>query len=92
MPTYAFTCEACGPFELIRPLAESAAPARCPGCATIGERVFTPPALALLDEPTRRALDEEHRSAHEPDVVGERRAGRPLPHRHEPSPPWVLSH
>ena len=91
MAIYAFTCTRCGPFELMRPMAESAAPARCPSCGAAARRVFTPPGLALLAAPMRRVLDEEHRSAHEPDVVTERR-GRPMPHRHEPAPPWVLSH
>jgi len=91
VPIYAFTCEGCGPFELMRPMAESAAPARCPSCGAGARRVFTPPGLALLAAPLRRMLDEEHRSAHEPDVVTERR-GRSMPHRHEPAPPWVLSH
>lgn len=91
MPIYAFTCSACGPFELLRPMAEAGDPACCPNCGGGVRRVFTPPGLALLDAPIRRALDEEHKSAHEPEVVAERR-GRPLPHRHEPAPPWVLSH
>jgi putative FmdB family regulatory protein len=88
---YAFTCEACGPFELSRPMAEAAAPARCPSCGTRARRVFTPPGLALLAKPMRRMLDEEDRSAHAPAVARERR-GHPLPHRHEAAPPWVLSH
>ena len=91
MAIYAFTCEDCGPFELSRPMAEAAAPARCPGCGTTARRVFAPPGLSLLAAPMRRALNEEDKSAHVPDVVTQRR-GRPLPHRHEPSPPWVLSH
>jgi putative FmdB family regulatory protein len=92
MPVYAFTCEACGPFDLARPMAESGAPARCPSCGADAGRVYTPPGIALLDRPVRRALDVEEKSAHEPDVLAEKRPGRPLPHRHEPSPPWVLSH
>jgi len=91
MAIYAFTCEACGSFELSRPMAEAGTPANCPNCGTTARRVFTPPGLSLLAAPMRRVLTEEDRSAHEPDVVAERR-GRPLPHRHEPSPPWVLSH
>jgi putative FmdB family regulatory protein len=91
MAIYAFMCEDCGPFELLRPMAEAGAPAECPRCGTTARRVFTPPGLALLAAPMRRALNEEDKSAHEPDVVTQRR-GRPLPHRHEPSPPWVLSH
>jgi putative FmdB family regulatory protein len=88
---YAFTCEGCGPFELSRPMAEAAAPARCPSCGTRARRVFSPPGLTLLARPLRRVLEEEDRSAHAPDVVSER-CGRPLPHPHEQSPPWVLSH
>jgi len=91
MAIYAFTCEGCGPFELLRPMAEAGAPAECPRCGTTARRVFTPPGLALLAAPMRRVLNEEDKSAHAPDVVTQRR-GRPLPHRHEPSPPWVLSH
>jgi hypothetical protein len=53
--------------------------------------VFTPPGLRLLVKPLRGALEREEKSAHEPDVVSAK-VGRPLPHRHDPSPPWVLSH
>lgn len=91
MALYAFTCEGCGPFELLRPMTEAAAPARCPSCGMSARRVFTPPGLALLATPMRRMLDEEDRSAHAPDVVRERH-GQPLPHPHEAAPPWVLSH
>jgi hypothetical protein len=72
-------------------MAEAAAPARCPSCGDEARRVFSPPGLALLARPLRTALDAEEKSAHEPGVAT-RKTGRPLPHRHEPSPPWVLSH
>lgn len=91
MPVYAFTCTGCGAFELSRPMAEAAAPARCPACGGEARRVFTPPGLALLARPVRRALEVEEKSAHEPDVVSTKR-GRPMGHRHGPAPPWVLSH
>jgi putative FmdB family regulatory protein len=91
MAIYAFTCTGCGPFELSRPMAEAAAAARCPSCGATARRVYTPPGLARLAAPLRGVLDAEDRSAHEPEVASARR-GRPLPHRHEPSPPWVLSH
>jgi putative FmdB family regulatory protein len=91
VPIYAFTCEACGAFEVTRPGAESAAPAACPRCGADGRRVFTPPGLALLSKPLRGLMDREEKSGHEPDVVAGK-TGRPLPHRHEPRPPWVLSH
>jgi len=91
MPLYAFRCAACGGFELLRPMAQAAAPAPCPTCATEARRVFTPPGLALLARPARRALDMEEKSAHEPAVATEKR-GRSRAHAHGVTPPWVLSH
>jgi putative FmdB family regulatory protein len=91
MPVYAFTCAGCGPFEVMRPMAEAGAPARCPGCGAGARRVFSPPGLAILARPVRLGLDMEERSTHEPEVVSEKR-GRPMPHRHAPSPPWVVGH
>jgi putative FmdB family regulatory protein len=91
MPVYAFTCEGCGHFDVIRPMAEAGEPARCPGCGSDARRGFIPPGIALLARPVRRALDIEEKSAHEPEVVSEK-SGRPTPHRHAPSPPWALGH
>jgi putative FmdB family regulatory protein len=91
MPVYAFTCTACGGFELMRPMAQAAAPALCPACGTEARRVFTPPGLARLAGPMRGALGMEEKSAHEPAVVTEKR-GRPRAHAHGATPPWVLSH
>jgi putative FmdB family regulatory protein len=95
MPVYEFSCGECGSFDLVRPVADVEAPAECPSCGTRARRRFTPPGLALLDRPMRRALDSEEKSAHEPAVVSERR-GRPLPHRHghgHGAPmPWVVGH
>jgi putative FmdB family regulatory protein len=91
MPIYAFTCARCGSFELMRPVEEAAAPVACATCGEDARRVFTPPGLARVARPMRRALDLEERSAHEPGVVTEKQ-GRPLPHRHPATPPWVLTH
>ena len=91
MPIYAFACEACGEFDVTRGMADAAAPAACPTCGATARRVFSPPGLALLARPMRRVLDLEEKSAHEPEVATEKR-GRPLPHRHAPTPPWVLEH
>jgi putative FmdB family regulatory protein len=91
MPVYAFTCAGCGPFDVVRPMAEAGTPVRCPGCGAEARRVFSPPGLALLARPVRLGLDMEERSAHEPQVMSEKR-GRPMPHRHAPSPPWVVGH
>jgi putative FmdB family regulatory protein len=91
VPLYAFDCAGCGPFEVVRPMAEAGLPGTCPACGAPPRRVFTPPGLPLIARPMRRALDMEEQSAHEPVVAGTKR-GRPLPHRHGPAPPWVLSH
>jgi putative FmdB family regulatory protein len=91
VPIYAFECAGCGPFELVRSMTEADSPGTCPACGVPARRVFTPPGLALLTRPLRRALDLEEKSAHEPSVVTEKR-GRPMPHRHGPAPPWMLSH
>jgi putative FmdB family regulatory protein len=91
VPIYAFRCADCGSFDLQRPMAEAGLPAPCPACGAPAERVFTPPGLALLPAPTRRALALEEKSAHEPEVVSAKR-GRPMRHGHEPAPPWVLAH
>jgi putative FmdB family regulatory protein len=91
MPIYAFICEGCGPFDIVRPIARASEAAACPTCDGEARRVFSPPGLALLARPMRRALELEEKSAHEPDVAREKR-GRPLPHRHAPAPPWVLEH
>ena len=91
MPIYAFSCANCGSFDLARPVAEAGAPATCPVCGMEARRVFTPPGLALLAKPTRSALDLEEKSAHEPGLVTQKR-GRPLPHRHGATMPWVLAH
>src|SRR5205823_9877837 len=48
VPIYAFICEGCGQFELVRPMAEASTAAACPTCGTEARRVFTPPGLALL--------------------------------------------
>lgn len=91
MPLYEFSCPACGPFELVRPMADAAAAAACPACGSEARRVLTPPHLTVLARPLRAALEWEERSAHEPDVVDEKR-GRRLPHGHAPAPPWIVGH
>jgi len=89
MPVYVFACQECGSFELARPMAEASSRTCCPTCEREARRVFTPPRLARLATPVRRALETEEASAHEPHVVTEKR-GRPLRRRREPAPPWVL--
>jgi putative FmdB family regulatory protein len=89
MPVYVFACDECGSFELTRPMTEASSRACCPGCQAEARRVFTPPRLAQLAAPMRRALETEEASGHEPRVVTEKH-GRPLRQRRPPAPPWVL--
>jgi putative FmdB family regulatory protein len=91
VPGYTFECADCGPFDLVRPMAEASTPVTCPACGASARRVFTPPGVPLLARPVRRALDLEEWSAHEPAVAATK-VGRPLPRRRWPTPPWVLSH
>jgi putative FmdB family regulatory protein len=91
VPIYAFSCGPCGPFEVTRGVADAGAPAACPTCGADARRVFTPPGLALLAKPLHGLLDLEQKSGHEPAVVSEK-TGRPRPHRHQATPPWMLSH
>ena len=69
MAIYTYSCPVCGSFDLNRPMAESSAPAVCPGCGGAGRRVFGAPALRSLDPGLRTALDAQHRSADQPAVV-----------------------
>jgi putative FmdB family regulatory protein len=69
LPTYGYRCRGCGGFDLVRPMAQAAATALCPGCGEASSRVFRAPALRALDPGLRRALDAESRSADAPQVV-----------------------
>jgi putative FmdB family regulatory protein len=69
VPTYTYSCPACGGFDLVRPMGESGAPATCPGCGRSGRRVFGAPALRSLPAGLRSALDAQHCSADAPAVV-----------------------
>jgi putative FmdB family regulatory protein len=79
MPLYAFSCDACGVFDVWRPVTDAAAD--CPTCGGPARRHFTPPGVARLPAPLRRARDREERSAHVPEVVSAP-VGRPLPFGH----------
>lgn len=69
MPTYSYRCAACGPFELVRPMAAAGAQAPCPACAGPGRRTFGAPALRHGDAGARAAIVAGERSAEAPEVV-----------------------
>ncbi|HEU4458332.1 MAG TPA: FmdB family zinc ribbon protein [Methylibium sp.] len=67
MPTYDYACAACGGFDAFRALAARNEPAACPGCGAAAPRVFaSAPRLALLDGPTRGAIEVNERARHAP--------------------------
>jgi putative FmdB family regulatory protein len=92
VPVYAFTCEACGAFEVSRPAADASRALACPTCDALARRRFTPPGVRRMPGALRVARDREERSAHVPEVVGAP-SGRPMPGGgHSHGPPWTLSH
>jgi putative FmdB family regulatory protein len=93
VPVYEYTCEACGPFELWRPVLDASAARLCPTCDAPARRRFTPPAVARTSVPLRAARDREDRSAHAPDVV-RAPSGRALPWQpgHAHGAPWTVGH
>ena len=92
MPQYAFSCAACGPFDVWRPVAEAGDPLRCPTCDAPAERLFTAPGLARMPAAIRGAREREERSAHAPEVVSTK-MGRPMPgHGHGHGAPWPHRH
>ena len=45
MPTYAYRCADCGPFDERRALAQATLPAVCPVCGGPAARAYTPPGV-----------------------------------------------
>lgn len=41
MPTYDYECRDCGPFEAFRRMADRDAPAACPRCGAVAQRLVT---------------------------------------------------
>jgi putative FmdB family regulatory protein len=72
MPMYDYACAGCGGFDAFRSSADRDLPAPCPDCGADSQRVMVAmPRLALLDSGTRRALDINERSRHEPKRSGD---------------------
>jgi putative FmdB family regulatory protein len=69
MPIYDYHCATCGPFEVRRPMNESAEPAACPKCHASTVRVLVAPRLNLMVASTRKAEIRNEKSAHAPEVV-----------------------
>ncbi|MBB3387946.1 putative FmdB family regulatory protein [Rhizobium sp. BK275] len=67
MPYYDYSCDACGPFTELRPMARSAEPCDCPTCGTPAPRAFfTTPFFAKMEMSARVAHQTNEKAAHEP--------------------------
>ena len=105
MPRYGYRCPQCGPFDLMRPMAESGAPADCPGCGQPAARTISTPYVNLMSATRRKAHQINERSSAEPGVVNRAQleehcgrsvalsgAGRCCQHDHgRPGPPKGVS-
>ncbi|KVL21169.1 FmdB family zinc ribbon protein [Burkholderia sp. MSMB1826] len=78
MPIYDFECASCGPFSVMRRIADREKPCCCPDCGAQGERVVSAPSLALMGGASRAAHATNERAAHAPRQSGD---GPPLRHR-----------
>ncbi|WP_404415616.1 zinc ribbon domain-containing protein [Vreelandella aquamarina] len=67
MPLYDYKCQEHGIFHELATLSESASPKPCPQCNTLSARVLLlPPALRSMEPATRKAIQRNERSQHEP--------------------------
>lgn len=105
MPVYDYACEACGPFTVLRPMAQFRDPHDCPDCgAACGRAFLTAPNLASMDAGRRKAFATNERSAHAPRkssghgagcgcCSGTRPKSDPTAAKGFPSGrPWMISH
>lgn len=67
MPVYDYLCDGCGPFTVMRPMAECDEPHDCPDCGGTAPRAFlTAPYFASMDAGRRQAFATNERSANAP--------------------------
>jgi putative FmdB family regulatory protein len=98
VPFYAFSCAACGPFDVLRPMADAGTPAACPACGGDAARVFSAPA-STIRSPGAVADAVDERSRHAPQRVT-REVGGSHGHGHDHGHgghrsggrPWQISH
>ena len=67
MPTYEYSCNECGDFDVVRSIASRNDPCQCPYCDTAAERVIrTTPTLSTMSTTNRKAHATNERAQHEP--------------------------
>jgi len=108
MPAYDYGCVSCGPFTLLRPMAEYAMPQACPECGAASARaLLTVPNIAAMSTARRAAFSVNERSAHAPRLASAsgahrsgcqcctpgQRAAIPAAAKSFPAQrPWMISH
>jgi putative FmdB family regulatory protein len=67
MPTYDYRCETCGPFVLMRRVADRDAACACATCGAIAQRTLSVPGLALMSSTARaeHQVNERAGSTHQ---------------------------
>lgn len=76
MPVYDYLCDDCGPFTVMRPMAECDAPHDCPDCGGVAPRAFlTAPYFAAMDAGRRQAFATNEQSAHAPRSLSKSQHG-----------------
>ncbi|WP_039406960.1 FmdB family zinc ribbon protein [Pandoraea pulmonicola] len=71
MPIYDYECGTCGPFVLMRRIADRDAPCHCPDCGVEGTRMITAPSLALMESTRRSAHATNERASNAPRHSGD---------------------
>ena len=67
MPVYDYQCDRCGPFSVMRPMAECEQPGKCPHCGRDATRAYlTAPYFAGMSSELRLAHATNERSANAP--------------------------
>ena len=75
MPVYDYLCESCGPFTLLRPMAECELPYDCPECGKSAPRAFlTAPHCSTMSSERRTMHATNERSANAPKSLAEYKA------------------
>jgi putative FmdB family regulatory protein len=67
MPTYDYRCEACGPFALMRRIADRDADCACSKCGAIAQRTLSVPGLLSMPSTARAGhqVNERADSGHQ---------------------------
>lgn len=69
MPAYQYLCDACGYFELIRPMSQSGQDTHCPDCSSMASRIIaSAPFIGAGSNRGIIASSINERAQHEPAV------------------------